>query len=837
MLRYERQFIVYGFLWITNFVIENNGFFARFEIQPKLKLKLRFAIFCIAVGFSQNFLAQTFELKGEVKDQYSAPIPFASVFLLTVTDSTLVKGTSADEEGNFTLLGIAEGLYFLKASYVGQTSKNLALEIFKDTRIGALIIEQQAEELNEVTVVSTRPVVDRKVDRIVFNVENTVISQNNSWDILRQTPGVIVMGNELQVRNQATTVYINDRKVQLSPEEVRNLLENYQGENIKSVEVIYNPPASYDAEGGSILNIITSKNVSLGYKGNLSAGYTQGVFPKYNFGTSHFYKTAKLNVNASYNFAPKKEFKNTLNTINYRNETGVFSVWDTDFDQIIRTHTHSAGLVVDYEFDKKNTVSLTSNAQLQPKRESDFFQNTTMRNGMGVLDSTFTTGSFLNETKNNLSGDLTFSHRFNDKASLRANAHYTYFELSRNQDVNSNYFLPEGTFIRDFNFFTNADQQIDIKTAQVDYNALFGSLSFETGAKGSFINSESMLDYFLRNNGSEFIPNLSDNFRYDEKVYAGYFSLSKDWEKWSIKTGLRAEQTQSTGDSRNVARINELSYLEWFPSFYLLHTINENHSLSFDYSRKLQRPRYDDLNPFRTYINERTFEEGNPNLLPSFSSNFNLNYTLNQEYFFDFYYRDNGRYISTITFQDNENLVLRDITQNVLESTSYGFDFTYGKSISNSWYLYSYISLFHEDETFLALESDAFSFKNEINGAYIDLTNYFTLSKDGTFKGELGFVYMSGYLQASFLQEESTNLTLGFRKSFWDNRAVLSVSANDLLGKYNAYVNSEYLNQDNRYLSVPETQYVRFGFTYNFGNFRLEDNNRGIEKIERERLE
>jgi len=806
-------------------------------INPKLPLKLLITILFFTVGLSHYGYSQVFELKGEVKDQYQEPVAFASVFLLTVTDSVLVKGTSADENGAFLFSDIAEGLYLLKASYVGQMSDNLAIEILKDTKIGALILEQHTEELNEVTVVSNKPVVERKVDRIVFNVENTVLSQNSSWDILSQTPGVIVMNGDLKVRNQATTVYINNRKVQLSSDEVRSLLENYQGENIKSVEVIYNPPASYDAEGGSILNIVTSKNLSIGYKGNVSAGYTQGVFPKYNFGTSHFYKTKKLNLNASYNYAPKKEYKNTINNTNFMDEGGIVSIWDTDFDQVIRSNNHSAGLVVDYEFNDKNTLSLTSNAQFQPKRDANFFQETTIKNGEGVLDSIFNTNSFFNEKKNNISGDLVFKHQFKDQGNITANAHYTYFDLDRNQNVNSNYFLPSGSFIRDFNFSTVANQQIAITTAQIDYNDYLGSVFFETGVKSSFIDSESKLDYFLQNNGTEFISNLSDDYTYDESVYAGYFSLSKDWDKWSLKTGLRAEQTESSGLSVNVANINKLSYFELFPSLYVLHNINEHHSLSFDYARKVQRPRYEDLNPFRTYINERTFEEGNPNLTPSFSHNFNLNYTLNQEYFFDFYYRDNGMYISTLTFQDNDNFVLRDITQNVLESTSYGFDFTYGKSITNNWYLYSYISIFHEDESFIALQSDEYSYKNDFNGAYVDLTNYITLSKDSSFKGELGLTYLSGFLQGSFIQEESTNLTVGLRKSFLKNRAVLSVSANDLMGKSNAFVSSKYLNQDNSYLSAPETQYVKFGFTYNFGNFRLEDNQRNIEKIERERLE
>ncbi|WP_257212805.1 outer membrane beta-barrel family protein [Maribacter sp. 4U21] len=790
----------------------------------------------VFLGVSQGVLSQTYTLSGEVKDDTAAAIPFASVFLLATTDSTLVKGTSADENGFFAIDGITEGLYFLKASYIGQTSENLTLDIIKDVKIGALMIAQSSQVLDEVVVTAGRPVVERKVDRLVFNVENTVLSQSSSWEILQQTPGVISMQDELQIRNQAATIYINDRKVQLSSEEVRNLLENYQGENIKSIEVLSNPPARYDAEGGPVLNIVTSNNISLGYKGNINTRYTQGVFAKYNIGTSHFYKTEKLNLNASYSFAPRKVFKDVESITNFNDDTGIFSRWETDFDQTNRFETHNIGLVLDYTFDDRNELSLTSNAQLSPERTYDYFQDTRIENGQGTLDSTFTTASFLDETKNNISADLTFKHTFEEKGSLTLNGHYTHFDLQRSQEVNSDYFLPSGDFIRDFDFFTNARQDIEIGTAQLDYSTLFGTVSFESGIKASFIDSQSKLDFFDLNNGQVPVAELSDDYLYDEQVYAGYFSLSKDWEKWSLKAGLRAEQTESSGNSVALSTINELSYFELFPTLYVLHNVNENHSFAFDYSRKLTRPRYEDLNPFRTFVNENLFFDGNPNLLPNFSNNFNLNYTLKQEFFFDFYYRDNGNYISTLTFQNNENQTLRDVTQNVLESTSYGFDFNYGKSITNNWYLYSYISIFHEDETFLALESNNVPARNEFDGFYADLTNYLTLSKDGTLKGELGLTYLSGFLQGSSIQAETTNLTFGLRKSFWKRRALVSLAVNDILGKANGRVTSKYLNQDNNFLAIPETQYVRFGFTYNFGNYRLEDNDREIDKIERERL-
>ena len=269
----------------------------------------------------------------------------------------------------------------------------------------------------------------------------------------------------------------------------------------------------------------------------------------------------------------------------------------------------------------------------------------------------------------------------------------------------------------------------------------------------------------------------------------------------------------------------------------MLYSPSDKHSFSFDYGRNINRPKYNDLNPFRFFYNENDFEEGNPGLRPSFSNNFNFNYTLNSEYFFDVYYRDNGRNIAYLVFQDNDNQTLVELKQNVLESKSYGLDFTLSKSILNPWFLYAYTSLFHEEETFLAEESGNVPFTNEVNGVYAYLGNYLTLSKDGTFTGEVAATYVSQFLFGSYVSDEQFNLTLGLRKTLFDNKIVLSLAAEDILEQYVPTYRSQYLNQDNFYRRRPETQFIRFGFTYNFGNFRLEDNQRGIDKNERDRLQ
>lgn len=783
---------------------------------------------------------QTFTITGKVVDEQNQVVPYANILLLEAVDSTFVQGSSADEEGFFKLTGVEANLYLLQASYVGSGSEPRALDITKDVSLGALIIPMESNELDEVVVTAQRPKLQRLPDRLVFTVENTVVSQGTSWDILKNTPGVIVNQDNLMIRGQNATVYLNDRKVQLSGQEVQDLLQGLSGTNIKSVEVIANPPARYDAEGGPILNIVTSKNIVPGYKGSVNGTFTQAVFPKYSIGTSHYYKTDKLNLFANYTINPKKEINKTKKGINFIDGSDeVFSIWDTDYNQTDRSQSQNASFILDYDFDDRNSLNVTSNLLFNLDQEQETLLNNEMRNGQAQLDSTFTTENNANMDNTNLAFDLTYVHKLKKEgAQIRANGHYTYFNGEMFQQLNSNYFDAEGTFLRDFGFDTDSDQEIKIFTGQLDYFTPVGNASIESGAKISTITSENTMNFFNFNGSSNTVDaSQSDRYIYDEKVYAAYMSFIKNWEKWSMKLGVRGELTKAEGNSITLGETNTQDFFEPFPSVYVLYSPSDKHSFSFDYGRNIDRPKYNDLNPFRFFYNENDFEEGNPGLRPSFSNNFNVNYTLNSEYFFDVYYRDNGRNIAYLVFQDNENQTLVELKQNVLESKSYGLDFTVSKSILPPWFLYAYTSLFHEEETYLAEKSGNVPFTNEVNGVYVYLGNYLTLSKDGTFTGEVAATYVSQFLYGSYVSDEQFNLTIGLRKTLFDNKITLSLAAEDILEQYVPTYRSQYLNQDNFYRRRPETQFIRFGFTYNFGNFRLDDNQRGIDKNERDRLQ
>ena len=778
-------------------------------------------------------------LEGKVIDRAKDPVPFANVILLDGQDSTSVyKGAVSTESGNFSLENIAADEYLLKVSFVGFEDYLQHVDISEDTELPLITLEEATANLDEISLNYKNPTVRREVDRLVFEVQNTSLSSGSSWDILKKTPGVIVANGNLMVRNQPVVVYINDRKVQLSSSELQTLLQNYAAENIKSVEVITTPPARYDAEGGAILNIITSKTITPGYKGSLSGAYTQAIFPKYSFGTSHYYKTEKLNLFANYSISDRKEFKEDESYINFIRNEAVISRWETDFDRVTRSGAHNMNLMLDYDLDEKNSLNFSSSLLASPDKT---FRNEVLTKIEDALPATpdyFTTHSTLEEDLVNVALDLEYRHQFEKEgAQIAARTHFTNFSQDRVQDISTREYESPDMLVADRDFMTDAEQQINIFTGQMDYTTPWNKAIFETGVKASVVASESGIDYLnLEGAQSSYSFGVSDNFLYDENIYAGYLSFARDWNTWSLKAGLRGEYTSREGISEVMQQVDTRNYFELFPTFYVQRTFSEEHSLTFDYSRRIQRPKYESLNPFKYFLNEYTYNTGNPDLRAAISNNFNLNYTFRNQYFFDLYYRDNGGYPETLSFQDNLNFSLRRVSVNLLESSSYGLDISHGRSLTNFWYAYAYMSFFHEEQTFLAIESDNKAVTNEIDAFYGTMYNSFTLSEDGTFSGELTFTYVSDWITGSYFFEPMTTLSIGLRKTFWKERAELTLRLEDVLDKTNTRLTSRYLNQDNSFLAKPESRYIRIGLKYNFGNFRLRDNQREIEAAERDRL-
>ena len=386
--------------------------------------------------------AQELQIKGSVKDSNNNSIAFANVVITSSSKTNFTEGTTTDEYGHFKFNQLVSGIYSLEISYLGYKTENVSLELKKDTTLQTIILEEDPQQLEGVTVIARRPTVKRLVDRLVFNVENSTLSNNNVLDVLKHTPGVIVSDGKITVKHSTPVIYINNKRIHLSINEVQQLLEGTTATNLKSVEVITNPPANYDAEGGAVINIITSKNIISGYNGSVFGNYKQGSeFPKYFLGTSHFLKTKKLNTYINYNISPKKEYREIEEYVNFfDNNNQIISSWYNDENMVQEYRNHNINANIDYEFNDSNILSFSSNILVSPRENSKTVIKsvTEMLDSFKNLDSIFETSNNSVLETFNFAFSLDYVHQFNKKGEkLSMNLHHTNFESSKFQDVNT----------------------------------------------------------------------------------------------------------------------------------------------------------------------------------------------------------------------------------------------------------------------------------------------------------------------------------------------------------------------------------------------------------------
>ncbi|MFD2825071.1 outer membrane beta-barrel protein [Leeuwenhoekiella polynyae] len=801
-----------------------------------MKYPILFSIFITPFAL----FAQSNDVESKVLDDKKKAIGYANVLLLKAADSSFVKGTISEENGSFIFNDIAQGSYIIKASFIGYTDVYSDIfEVQNTVEHPPLILAENPEFLDAVTVTAKRPVIQRKIDRYIYNVENTVVSSGTTFDILKRTPGVIVNQGQLLVKNSPAQVYINDRKVYLTSDELQQLLEGFAGVNVKSVEVITTPPAKYDAEGGAILNIVTSKNLSIGYKGSINASNTVGIKPKYNAGTSQYYKTDWLNAYASYNFNSRFDVKTDEGFVQFYNANGSEkATWVDLFRRDTRTISHSLNTILDFTLSKTELLSFSANVLHTPKANSDITGKTETYNPQGQLDSLYTTKSRLENQNDNLLLNLSYEKQLGENgASLSAIANYIDYTNDQTQTVATRYLSPQGNLLNANAFNTIPTQNSKIYTGQLDYTGNLGSWAFEAGGKFSGINSESRQEFFnTAGNVRDTDAILNDNFDYTEAIYASYFSFAKDWEKWSIKAGLRGEYTDANGNSRTLGIVNTQEYFELFPTIYLINTPSDNHSFGVEYSRRIDRPRFQSLNPYRYFLNENNFQEGNPNIQPAIANKVKLSYSYKNKLSFELYWDRIDNAMSVLPFQDNENLALRSVNTNLNYEQQFSFDVRYSEFVNNWMWMSVYASFFNMENEFAALESNGTNVKQDINGAYLQTLNYFILEEGLT--ATITNVLTSNLLVGSYQYDRPQYaLNIDIQKTFMNGRLIVNLGSEDVFNTNNIPLTSRYLNQNNSFFAMPESQKIRVGLRYKFGNFKLNDNSRETSVEEETRLQ
>lgn len=812
------------------------------KISPLLKYILYIFIFI----FSSEIFSQEYSISGIVVDEQSKPIAYANVLLMEHiyegkdnSGYSDVIGTSSDENGNFKFSNLKSWDYTIKISFVGYKSFSKTIQLSNDENIENIILKEDTESLEGVTLTYTKPTLKKEADRLIFNVENTALSEGNLLEVLRSTPGVLILDNSITVKNTSPTVYINDRKVNLSANEITQLLENSPANTIKKVEVITNPPAKYDAESGAVLNIVMSKNLITGYRGNIFSNYTQGVFPRYNAGLNQFYKTKKININLNYSFTKSKINRENDDHVNYFDNSGsVNEIWSTNNNRNTRSNTHNINLNLDYLIDDSNTLSFSTNALLIPFFDYRIKGENLVTDNANTKLFNFNAMNYSKDDKYNLGFNLDFTHHFKNKAILAFNTHYTNYQYSRNQDVNSDYFFPNT--IQDFStaFNTNSNQDTNIFTSQVDYSLPIDDNSeFALGLKSSTIKTDSNIIQFDLDQATGtpiFNPLNSNTYKYEESIFAIYTSYNKSWEKWSFTGGLRLEQTNVDGLSVSDNVENTQNYFELFPTLSLTTQASKNASIYTNYKRSISRPSYPLLNPFNFFLNDNTVVAGNPVLKPQFSNKFLLGTGLYDFLTIEIFYKANDNAIYEIPIQDNDTNIITHTPTNIDKSNEYGLDIEFYKNITKRWFLYVANSLSNREEQ-LTLNNTNVK-KNKWYNYSIFSTDHRFL-KDNSLSLNLTLTRIGSSIIGLRTVDTRLASDLSIRKRLFNKKATLSLAIADLFNQQDYGVTNRYLNQDSYTYTDEDNRYIKLGFSYKFGNTTLKTNARIKQINERSRLE
>lgn len=800
----------------------------------KYRIIFIFTLICI----STSSFSQEYKLTGSVLDTDKNPIVFANVLLLKTSDSTIVNGTSTDDKGVFVFNGIVKGEYLLKASYIENVSELNSIDISSDLDVGVLTI-LESQELDEVVVTYEKPKLERKVDRLVFNVQNTALADGNIWELLQQTPTINVVQGVLTIKgNRNIGILINGRKVNIPESDIINLLSGSSASNVDAIEVITNPPLKYSAEGGMLIDIKMKKNLVAGYNGAVFNNFTQGVFPKNTIGTDHFFKGKKTSFSINYSFTNDKRISRYTDITNF-SENGVpTSLWTADQDLTTRRKRHNLSAFFDYGIDDKNALSISTINVFNPSVNQFSFSETVIDDMGDNLLASFNTVNDSDQEQINTSFYADWVHKLKKKgAEISIGSHYTFYDSKRGQDLATDFFDNGENLTGENDFTTQSDQKINLYSFETDFISPLGkSTRLEAGLRYAGINSESTISQngFDRNQPG-INPTEDGVFTYDESIYAAYTSFNGKWDLWSLKSGLRAEYTETKGELGSGNGTKETSYLEFFPSVALQYTPSKKHQYQISYFRRIERPRYNRINPFQYFQSNNSVVEGNPDLLPGTRNWISTEYTYDRDYTIAFFYLKWKNPYRQQTFQDNENNLLRFISTNLPSNVGYGIDFTIHKDISKVWDFYLFLSAYNNEESFMDLDTGQI-LSNNLWSGFIRLNNSFSLLKDRSLVADLNFAYYAPRIRGNARSDSYNQLNLRFRKTLWNKSASISLGFEDIFNQGNRFTERSYLNQNNSTLYRPENRLLTFGFRYKFGNVRIKGNKKSKRVEERRRI-
>ena len=802
-------------------------------------------LYTILTLFSLNSFKTDAQAKisGQITDDKSKIVEFANVTLLKAKDSTLVKGALSDGSGSFEFEKIPLGEYIVNISQMGYkkfyTPKFSLNSDNPVVKLSNLVLLEDTKQLAEVQVIAKKPFIEQQIDKTVVNVENSIVSAGaTALEVLEKAPGVTVDkdGNISLKGKQNVMVLMDGKPTYMSASDLANLLRNMQSNQLDKIEIMTNPPAKYDAAGNAgVINLRTKKNQNMGLNGSATVGYGYGFYkslPKQNGSLNLNYRQGKLNLFGNLSGNNRKNFQ--INEINRKFvENGkTLSGFDQVADSDKKNSSISYKLGADYFLDSKNTIGVLFNGMSGNFTES-LNNQAIVKNSSGQQDSTSITLGDIDNAWANYSTNVNFKHVIDSTGKeWSMDADYARYNNNNNMAYRTSKFDLQNILRQTRNEDGMTASKINIYSIKADLVYPINKTSkFEAGIKSSYVNSDNDMRFeFLVGdlNNRVLDPTRSRDFLYKENINAGYVNYSTEFKKLSVQLGLRVENTIGQGTLKGAELLNR-NYTNVFPSVFLREKINAKHQLGLSYSRRIDRPSYEDLNPFLYFLDPYTFQRGNELLQPQFTDALELSHTFMDAITTTINYsRTNG--VMTDILQQNNALKLTNVTKyNIGYVDNFGIAFSVPVPITKWWFSNTYFNLYNnhyvgdipkitigvdgtENVTFQPLDARATTYN-------FNVTNQFTLPKK--FSLELSGWYQSPFIEGQLSGKPMGAVSIGIQKKMMNDKATLKLNVNDIFWTQKFRGNFVFNDIDVQIVNRWESRVARVTFTYRFGNNKI----------------
>lgn len=781
-------------------------------------------------------------IKGSVVDAGDqSPLDYVNITLFRQGSKKPITLVTTDTNGAFILPSVENGKYSLKLSYVGFTTYNQVIEVNNTTvNLGVIKLEADSKTLGNVEVVGQGSQMHFDVDKKVFSVDQNIAAAGGSaTDVLKNIPSVTVddQGNVSLRKDGNVEVWINGKASGLTADNRAQVLQQMPAESIESVEVMTNPSAKYNPEGSAgIINIVMKQNHKAGYYGSVSAGITTPDNGKLgqNLGASVNYTSSKLD--AYINLGYRAMSFDGGGTTDRRNTTG------TDTQLLNQTNTmvtSFSGLFMragaDYHIDKQNSVGISGFGMAGTGNQNTSIHN--IQTDLGTIPPTLIRDYSQNNTgtgtRPSLNLNLDYHHDFDKKGSnILANLSYS----SHNRTGNNNY-LQNDSITK---AISNITQITDSKNTELEFkldytDKISENSKLEAGWQSDVsnrLNSTSGIDNptsFNHLSSPIDIPSYYDNFNYDEQIHAGYLTYGSRYDKLTFQLGLRAEYftsastitTRTAFEMDSIQQVPRKNLFHIFPSFYLTYSLPNSAELQFNYSNRVNRPRGQQINPFKNFSDSTNISYGNPNLAPQYSSSLELNYVKSwdaQTLSTSVYYHSTDNVIQNVRFLNGKTL--ESTYLNVSNARNTGLELISKNRLFKFLNLTSTFNLYYsqlDSATFKSPYNQTIGISGSSNLSWSgNVMANFMLSK--TFSGQITAEYESAQLISQGTEDAKFSMDLGIRQTFMDRKLSLSLNVRDLL-------NSDHNNQTTSGAGFSQTTSSYFhgrmfgvSLSYNFGN-------------------